>query len=88
MRKSIFITVLLALVVLQQGCSIHGSIGGGVEAYYPTMKTKAGGTFGDPEKSRHEATRSTVGHVRNNDGGEESGNKVDAALRRFFKVGE
>ena len=79
MKKLIFITVLLTFVVLQQGCSF--SVNGGIdtEAYWPNMRTAKGGSFGDPAGSRREATRSTTGHIRNNDG-----NGTDAFLRNFF----
>jgi outer membrane lipopolysaccharide assembly protein LptE/RlpB len=79
MKKSLIIAVVLALVVLQQGCSF--SVNGGIdtEAYWPNMRTKSGGSFGDPAGSRHEATRATRSHIRNNDG-----NGTDAFLRNFF----
>ncbi len=79
MKRIIIIAVVVCMLL--QGCSWSVSGGVGAEMYYPDIRTKTGG-FGDPDRSRHEVTRSTTSHVRNNDGG----NDVDAALRRFFKT--
>ena len=72
------IAVLLLMTILQ-GCSM--SVSGGVSSdwFYPDVRTKDGGGFGDPATSRHEVTRASTSHVRNNDG-----NATDKALRRFF----
>ncbi len=79
--KKLMLIAVLGMIALQ-GCSWSVSGGVGAEMYYPDVRTKEGGGFGDPDRSRHEVTRSTTSHVRNNDGG----NDVDAALRRFFKT--
>ena len=83
MRKLTLIIALLLLTVLQYGCSwnVHGGIG--ADAFYPDIRTKDGGGFGDPDKSRHEIMRSTRGSTRNNDG---NGNATDRALRSFFNT--
>ena len=77
MKKLLLIIALLALT----GCSwnVHGGIG--ADAFYPDIRTKNGGGFGDPAKSRHEIMRSTRGSTRNNDG-----NATDKALRSFFNT--
>ena len=80
--KTIRLTLFIALIC--QGCSLSISGGLSTEAYYPDIRTKDGGGFGDPATSRHEVTRPSTSHVRNNDGA--SGNKVDDALRKFFNT--
>ena len=80
--KTIILTIFCALLI--QGCSLSISGGLSTEAYYPDIRTAKGGGFGDPAKSRHEVTRPSTSHVRNNDGN--NGNKVDAALRKFFNT--
>jgi hypothetical protein len=81
--KITLIAVLVALTVLQQGCSWSASVGVGADLYYPKATTAKGGTFGDPDESRRQKTAPTTGHMRNND---DEGNKVDEALRKFFKT--
>ena len=72
------IAVLLLMTILQ-GCSLSVSGGVATDWFYPDVRTKTGGGFGDPATSRHEVTRATTSHVRNNDG-----NSTDKALRAFF----
>ena len=78
--KKLVLILICALFI--QGCSLSFSGGVAADAFYPEAKTAKGGSFGDPHASRREATRPTTGHMRNN----ESGNSVDAALRKFFNT--
>jgi hypothetical protein len=82
--RNVMIMTIVAVLIMVNGCSV--SVSGGVSSdwFYPDIRTKDGGGFGDPATSRHETTRATTSHIRNNDGA--SGNKVDAALRNFFKT--
>ena len=84
MKKVTIIAVLLFLTILQQGCSLSVGLNADSEAYWPNMKTKGGGSFGDPSMSRHEAMRPSRGSTRNNDGG----NKVDAFFYRLKSMTE
>ena len=72
--------LLLIALLFVGGCSwsVNTDVSG--EAFWPDIRTKDGGGFGDPDKSRHEVMRPYRGATRNNDGG----NKVDAACRKFF----
>lgn len=67
----------LSAILLLSGCSLSVSGGVATDWFYPDVRTKTGGGFGDPAKSRHETTRATTSHMRNNDG-----NAVDKWLRR------
>jgi predicted small secreted protein len=82
--KNLIIIALLLVLILLQGCSVSASIGVGADIYYPEGKTAKGGSFGDPSESRRQKTAPTTGHMRNND--DSTGNKVDEALRKFFKT--
>ena len=78
MSKTMLI-VVITVIMLLSGCSVSLTGGVSADAFYPDIKTKDGGGFGDPSLSRHETTRPSTSHVRNNDG-----NATDKFLRRFF----
>lgn len=75
-----FLMVFVVLAGLMLGgCSLGLSGGITMNGYYPDIRTKSGGGFGDPAKSRHESVSPTTSHIRNNDG-----NSVDRFLKNFF----
>ena len=71
--------VSAGLMLGSLGCSLGLSGGITMNGYYPDVRTKTGGGFGDPAKSRHESVSPTTSHIRNNDG-----NSVDRFLKNFF----
>jgi len=73
--KKIILTLFIVLAV--QGCSVSFTGGVAADAFYPNMTTAKGGSFGDPDTSRREATRPTTSHMRNND-------STSAWLSKFF----
>ena len=79
MKKLVKMSTLL-LILLICGCSWSFNTDIAGEAFWPDVRTKEGGGFGDPDKSRHEVMRPYKGSTRNNEGG----NKTDKALRAFF----
>jgi len=62
----IIVTVVMVLSILLNGCSVGFAVGADADVYWPKMKTKDGGSFGDPEASRQQATRHTTNVSRNN----------------------
>jgi len=82
--KAVAFTVLMVmlagiLIGTLSGCSVGISGGITMDGYYPDIRTKTGGGFGDPARSRHESVHPATSHVRNNDG-----NSVDRFLKKFF----
>lgn len=73
-------TLILIAALFTGGCSMSVTGGWSADAFYPDIRTAKGGGLGDPDKSRHETTRPSTSHVRNNDGG----NAVDRWLFKKF----
>ena len=64
--KTLLTLCIVAIAV--SGCSTNMTLSLSGEGYYPGMRTKDGGSFGDPHKSRGQAMRTTMNSNRNNDG--------------------